>query len=64
MEKRGGGKRRTFSTEYKTEAVRLVGDRDKSVAVIALELGFRWDRVAALGASKRRLTKDVVLAAR
>ena len=39
MEKHGGGKRRTFSAEYKAEAVRLVSDSGKSIGVIALELG-------------------------
>jgi hypothetical protein len=39
MEKHGRGKRRTFSAEYKAEAVRLVGESGKSIGVIALELG-------------------------
>ena len=39
MEKHGRGKRRTFSAEYKAEAVRLVNDSGKSIGVIARELG-------------------------
>jgi len=43
MEKHGGGKRRTFSAEYKAEAVRLVGASGKRVGAIAR------DGLAALG---------------
>ena len=54
MEKHGGWKRRTFSAEYKAEAVRLINDSGKSIGVIALELGLgetalrRWVQQAAI----------------
>lgn len=58
MEKHGRGQRRTFSAEYKAEAVRLVGDSGKSIGVIALELGLgetalrRWVRQAEVDAGR------------
>jgi transposase len=56
MEKHGRGRRRTFSAEYKAEAVRLVGESGKSIGVIALELGVgetalrRWVQQAEVDA--------------
>jgi transposase-like protein len=56
-----------FSAEYKAEAVRLVGDSDKSIGVIALELGLgetalrRWVQQAVIddGAwSQRRVDRQ------
>jgi len=52
MEKHGRGKRRTFSAEYKAEAVRLVNGSGKSIGVIARELGL-GDGLAALGTAGR-----------
>jgi transposase len=58
MEKHGGGKRRTFSAEYKAEAVRRVDDSGKSIGVIARELGLgetalrRWVQQAAIDAGR------------
>ena len=58
MEKHGRGKRRTFSAEYKAEAVRLVDDSGKSIGVIARELGLgetalrRWVQQAAIDAGR------------
>ena len=46
--------RRTFSVEYKAEAVRLVSESGKSIGVIALQLGIgetalrRWVQQAAI----------------
>jgi transposase len=60
MEKHGRGKRRTFSAEYKAEAVRMVGDSGKSIGVIALELGLgeralrRWVQQAEVDAGRGR----------
>jgi len=54
MGNHGGDKRRTFSAEYKAEAVRLVSESGKSISVIALELGLgetalrRWVQQAAI----------------
>ncbi|SRR5216684_6451001 len=54
MEKHGRGRRRTFSAEYKAEAVRLVDDSGKSIGVLAGELGIgetalrRWVQKAAI----------------
>jgi len=39
-----GKKRRTFSSEYKAEAVKLVRDSGKSIGVIAQDLGL-WETV-------------------
>ena len=56
MEKSGRGKRRSFSDEYKAEAVRLVGESGKSIGVIARELGLgetalrRWVQQAEIDA--------------
>jgi transposase-like protein len=58
MEKHGRGKRRTFSAEYKAEAVRLVDDSGKSIGVIARELGLgetalrRWVQQAVIDAGR------------
>jgi transposase len=58
MEKHGRGKRRTFSAEYKAEAVRLVDDSGKSIGVIARELGLgetalrRWVQQAEIDAGR------------
>ena len=56
MEKSGRGKRRSFSDEYKAEAVRLVGESGKSIGAIARELGLgetalrRWVQQAEIDA--------------
>jgi hypothetical protein len=47
------------SAEYKAEAVRLVGNRGKSIGAIAWELGAGRDGLAALG-SRRRSTPEEV----
>jgi transposase len=58
MEKHGRSKRRTFSAEYKAEAVRLVDDSGKSIGVIARELGLgetalrRWVEQAEIDAGR------------
>jgi transposase len=39
MEREKRQKRRSFSAEYKAEAVRLVKNSGKSIGVVALELG-------------------------
>jgi transposase-like protein len=58
MEKHGRSKRRTFSAEYKAEAVRLVDDSGKSIGVIAQELGLggtasrRWVEQAEIDAGR------------
>ena len=52
-------KRRTFSAEYKAEAVRLVGDSGKSIGVIALERRLGETAHCAAGCSKPRLTLGV-----
>ena len=58
MEKSGRGRRRTFSDEYKVEAVRLVSESGKSVGAIARELGIgetalrRWVQQAAIDAGR------------
>ena len=58
MEKHGRGKRRTFSAEYKAEAVRLVGESGKRVGAIARELGLgetalrRWVQQAEIDAGR------------
>src|ERR1017187_353312 len=58
MEKSGRGKRRSFSDEYKAEAVRLVGKSGKSIGAIARELGLgetalrRWVQQAEIDAGR------------
>ncbi len=58
MEKSGRGKRRSFSDEYKAEAVRLVGESGKSIGAIARELGLgetalrRWVQQAEIDAGR------------
>ena len=58
MEKSGRGKRRSFSAEYKAEAVGLVGESGKSIGMIARELGLgepalrRWVRQAEVDAGR------------
>ena len=58
MESGGSGKRRTFSDEYKAEAVRLVGESGKRVGAIARELGLgetalrRWVQQAEIDAGR------------
>jgi transposase-like protein len=58
MEKGGRGKRRSFSDEYKAEAVRLVGESGKSVGAIARELGLgetalrRWVQQAVIDSGR------------
>ena len=63
MEKHGRGKRRTFSAEYKAEAVRLVDDSGKSIGVIAR--GWGWARpLCGAGYSRPRLMLGEVPAER
>jgi transposase-like protein len=58
MEKDRKGKRRSFTPEYKAEAVRLVGQSGKSVGLIARELGLgetvlrRWMQQAEIDAGR------------
>ena len=65
MEKDRRRKRRSFSAEYKAEAVRLVKNSGKSIGVVALELGLgetalrRWvhqDEIDAGGGGTGALT--------
>ena len=58
METHGRGRRRTFSAEYKAEAVRLVDDSGKSIGVLARELGMGRPP-CGVGCSKRRSTTDM-----
>jgi hypothetical protein len=59
MEKDRKRKRRSFTPEYKAEAVRLVGQSGKSVGLIARELGLgetvlrRWVQQAEIRCRKR-----------
>jgi transposase len=58
MERGGRGKRRSFSAEYKAEAVRLVGNSGKRIGAIARELGLgetalrRWVQQAEIDAGR------------
>jgi transposase len=65
MEKESRRKRRSFSAEYKAEAVRLVKKSGKSIGLVALELGLgetalrRWvhqDEIDAGGGGTGALT--------
>ena len=63
MENHERGKRRTFSAEYKAEAVRLVSDSGKSIGVIARNWG--WVRqLCGAGYSSPRLMLGEVQAER
>ena len=67
MERDKGQKRRSFSAEYKAEAVRLVKNSGKSIGVVALELGLvesalrRWvqqDEINRGGGGEGALTSS------
>ncbi len=50
-----GNKRRTFSPEFKIEAVRLVTEGDQTIAATARELGINANQ---LGRWKQQLTEN------
>jgi transposase len=61
MEKSGRGRRRTFSDEYKVEAVRLVSESGKSVGAIARELGIGETALRRWVVPTDNLNSDVVM---